>query len=123
MEDTNYGIKLVLITNSTILLIRNFPSNGKSKSKRIMVAIYLGELLIFGNAESTGAKDNWFLPGAERFSISRPVQSSRGYSLARGTSGQNPGGGSGENPNPSSGSKNGSCSSNPTPKITPEVMQ
>ena len=85
-------------------------------------------LLIFGNAEPAGAKDNWFLPGAEGFTppISRPGQSSSGYSdsrPARGASGQNTGGGgSGGNPNPSSGSKAGSCSSNPTPKAKLEVM-
>ena len=121
-KDRSCGIKLVFITDSTVLLIRNIPLNVKGKSKRIMVVICLGVLFIFGNAEPAGAKDNWFLPGAEGFtpSISRPGESSRGYSRpARGASGQNPGG-SGENPNPSSGGEAGRCSSNPTPKVTPE---
>lgn len=115
----------MLITDSTVLLIRNLPLNVKDKSKIIMVVICLGVLLIFGNAEPVEAKDNWFLPGAEGFTppISRPGQSSRGYSDSRPASGQNPGGGgSGGNPNPSSESQAGSCSSNPTPKATPEVM-
>ena len=65
------------------------------KNKSITVGLCL--LLIFGNVKPAGAKDNWFLPGAEGFTppISRPVQSSRGYSdsrPARGARGQNPGG-------------------------------
>ena len=90
-----------------------------------MVVFCLGVLLIFGNAEPVSAKDNWFLSGAEGFTppISRTGQSSRGYSDSRPASGQNPGGsGSGGNPNPSSENQAGSCSSNPTPKTTPEVM-
>jgi hypothetical protein len=85
-------------------------------------------LLIFGNAEPAEAKDSWFLSGAEGFtpSISRSGRSSRGYSDSRpatGASGQNPGGGgSGGNSNIGSGSEADSCSSNPTPKATPEVM-
>ncbi len=117
LKDTRCGIKLVFISDSV-----------ESKSKRIIVVICLEMLLIFGNVEPAGAKDNWFLPGAEGFTapISRPGQSSRGYSdsrPAKGASGQNPaGGGSGGNQNPSSGSDAGSCSSNPTPKAAPEVM-
>ena len=74
LKDTSCGIKLVLITDSTVLLIRNLPLNVKDKSKIIMVVICLGVLLIFGNAEPVEAKDNWFLPGAEGFTppISRP---------------------------------------------------
>ena len=117
LKDTRCGIKLVFISDSV-----------ESKSKIIIVVICLEILLIFGNVEPAGAKDSWLLPGAEGFTppISRPGQNSRGYSdrrPARGASGQNPaGGGSGGNPNPSSGSDAGSCSSNPTPKAAPEVM-
>jgi len=125
LKDTSCGIKLVLITDQTVLLIRNLPSNVKGKSKRIMVVICLEVLLIFGNVAPAEAKGDWFLLGAEEFTppISRPVQSSRGYSGSKPASGQNPGkGGSGGNPNPSSESGAGSCSSNPTPKATPELM-
>jgi len=81
LKDTSCGIKLVLITDSTVLLIRNLPLNVKDKSKIIMVVICLGVLLIFGNAESVEAKDNGFLPGAEGFTppISRPLR--RNYGL------------------------------------------
>ena len=117
LKDTRCGIKLVFISDSV-----------ESKSKIIIVVICLEMLLVFGNVEPAGAKDNWFLPGAEGFTapISRPGQSSREYfdgKPARGASRQNSaGGGSGGNPNPSNGSDAGSCSSNPTPKAAPEVM-
>jgi hypothetical protein len=39
VKDTNCGIKLVLITESTVLPISNLPLNVKGKSKRIMVVI------------------------------------------------------------------------------------
>jgi hypothetical protein len=39
LKDTSCGIKLVLITDSTVLLIRNLPLNVKSKSERIMIVI------------------------------------------------------------------------------------
>lgn len=47
--------------------------------------------------------------------------SSTGSQTATGMNGQNPGQGGG-NSNPGSGSEAGSCSSNPTPKATPEVI-
>jgi len=80
LKDTSCGIKLVLITDQTVLLIRNLSSNVKGKSKRIMVVICLEVLLIFGNVAPAEAKGDWFLPGAEGFTppISKPVQSSRG---------------------------------------------
>lgn len=56
LKDTRCGIKLVFISDSV-----------ESKSKRIIVVICLEMLLIFGNVEPAGAKDNWFLPGAEGF--------------------------------------------------------
>lgn len=67
LKDTRCGIKLVFINDSV-----------KSKSKKIMVVICLEMLLIFGNVESAGAKDNW---GVEGFKgpISKLSQSSRGY--------------------------------------------
>jgi len=98
LEDTSCGIKLALITDSTILFIRSFPLSGKSKSKRIMVVICLvvlficlEVLLISGNASSTEAKDNWFLPEVEGSPIPKSVQSYRRYSdsrPARGTIGK-----------------------------------
>jgi len=39
--DTSCGIKLVSITNSTFLLIRNLPSNGNHTTKRIILVIAL----------------------------------------------------------------------------------
>jgi len=75
LKDTSRGIKLVLITDSTVLLIRNIPLNVKDKSKIIMVVICLGVLLVFGNAEPVEAEDNWFLPGAEGFCPPRQTYS------------------------------------------------
>ena len=124
--DTTHGTKLVLITDSTVLLIRNLLLNGKGKSKKITVVICLGVLIILGNVEPAEAKDNWFLLGAEGFtpSICSPSRSSHGYSgstLATRASGQNPsGGGNGGNSN--AGSEAGSCSSNPTSKSIPKVI-
>ena len=118
LKDTRCDIKLVFINNSV-----------KSKNKRIMVVICLEMLRIFNNVELAGAGANDNL-GVEGFivPISRPSQSSRGYFDSRpargasGASGQNPAGGGGGNQNPSSGSDTTSCSSNPTSKAAPEVM-
>lgn len=55
VKDTNDGIKLVLITESTILLIRNLSLNLKGKSKRIVVVISLGTVVCFSNLESVSA--------------------------------------------------------------------
>ena len=101
----------------------------ENKSKRIIVIICLEMLLIFGNVEPAGAKDNWFLLGAERFTapILRLGQSNIGYYDSRpamGASGQNPaGGGSGENQNPSSGSDAGSCSPIPGTLVDGELAR
>ena len=53
-----------------------------------------------------------------------PLPQRRGGRTTTGMNGQNPGqgGGGGGHSNPGSGSEAGSCSSNPTPKATPEVM-
>ena len=39
LNDTRCGIKLVLISDSTVLLIRNFPSNVNHKTKRVILVI------------------------------------------------------------------------------------
>ena len=62
LTDTSGGMKLALITDSTVLLITNLPLNIKGKSKRIMVVIFLKMLLIFGNSEPAEAKDDWVFP-------------------------------------------------------------
>lgn len=41
LNDTSCGIKLVQITDSTVLLIRNLPSNVKHKTKRVILVITL----------------------------------------------------------------------------------
>ena len=51
------GIKLVLITDSTVLLIRNLSLNLKGKSKRIVVVISLATVVWFSNLESVSAID------------------------------------------------------------------
>ena len=55
LNDTSCGIKLVLITDSTVRLIRNFPSNVKSKSKRRILVIFLVSTVWFSNLESVEA--------------------------------------------------------------------
>ncbi len=55
VKDTNDGIKLVLITDSTVLLIRNLSLNLKGKSKRIVVVISLATVVWFSNLESVSA--------------------------------------------------------------------
>ena len=67
LKHKNCGTKLVLITDLTVLLIRNLPLDGKGKSKRIIVVICLGVLPIFGIAEPAEAKDNPIIPGAHGF--------------------------------------------------------
>ena len=62
---------------------------------------------------------NFFADGFKPFLPRRP--SSTGSQTATVMNGQNPGQGGG-NSNPGSGSEAGSCSSNPTPKATPEVI-
>ncbi len=56
------GIKLVLITDSTVLLIRNLSLNLKGKSKRIVVVISLATVVWFSNLESVSAIDLTFPP-------------------------------------------------------------
>ena len=53
--DTSCGIKLVSITNSTLLLIRNLPSNGNYTTKRIILVIALVSGVWFSNLESAEA--------------------------------------------------------------------
>ena len=55
VKDTNDGIKLVLIADSTVLLIRNLSLNLKGKSKRIFVVISLAPVVWFSNLESVSA--------------------------------------------------------------------
>jgi len=55
VKDTNSGIELVLITKSTVLLIRNLSLNLKDKSKRIVVVISLATVIWFSNLESVEA--------------------------------------------------------------------
>lgn len=45
LNDTSCGMKLVLITNSTLLLIR--PSNVKDKTKRLIIVISLARIVYF----------------------------------------------------------------------------
>ena len=52
MKGTNYGIEFVLITELTVLLIRNLSLNLKVKSKRIVVVISLATVVWFNNLES-----------------------------------------------------------------------
>ena len=55
VKDTNDGIKLVFITNSTVLMIRNLSLNLKGKSKKIVVMISLVTIVWFSNLESVSA--------------------------------------------------------------------
>ena len=57
LKDTNCGIKLVLITDSAVLIIKNFSLNLKNKSKRIVVVISLASVVWFSNLESAEAID------------------------------------------------------------------
>ena len=107
------------------IILKTLASNAKDKTKKVIVVIILGAAMYFSNVKPAGAKNNWRVEGFTA-PISRPGQSSRGYfdsRPAKGASGQNPVvDGSGGNQNPSSGSDAASCSSNPTPKAAPEVM-
>ena len=40
LNDTRCGIKLVLISDSTVLIIRNFPSNVNHKTKRVKKVLW-----------------------------------------------------------------------------------
>ena len=53
LNDTSCGMKLVSITNSTLLLIR--PSNVKDKTKRLIIVISLATVLYFSGLESAEA--------------------------------------------------------------------
>ena len=55
VKDTNDGIKLILITESTVLLVRNLSSNLNSKTKRVIVVITLVSVFWFSNLESAYA--------------------------------------------------------------------
>lgn len=49
LTDTNCAIKLVLITDSTVLIIKNFPSKVNGKTKRIVVVVSLATVVWFSN--------------------------------------------------------------------------
>lgn len=53
LNDTSCGMKLVSITNSTLLLIR--PSNVKDKTKRLIIVISLATVVYFSGLESAEA--------------------------------------------------------------------
>ena len=55
VKDTNCCIKLVLITESTVLLIRNLPSKVNHKTKRVILMIALVSRVWFSNLESVKA--------------------------------------------------------------------
>ena len=55
LKDTSCGIKLVLITDSTVLLIRNLPLNLKIKSKRIIIVVTLVSTVWFSNVQPSPA--------------------------------------------------------------------
>lgn len=55
INDTSCGIKLVLITDSTVQLIKNLPSNAKYKTKRVILVITLASGFWFSNLESAEA--------------------------------------------------------------------
>ena len=55
LKDTSCSIKLVSITNSTVLLIRNLPSNVNHKTKRVILVIALVSGVWFSNLESVEA--------------------------------------------------------------------
>jgi hypothetical protein len=62
LKDSKCGMKLVLITDLTLLLIRNLSLNGKGRSKRIIVVVWLGVLL---NVKPAKSSNSSFVPGAE----------------------------------------------------------
>jgi hypothetical protein len=49
LNDTRCGIKLVLISDSTVLLIRNFHYNVNHKTKRVILVITLISVVGFSN--------------------------------------------------------------------------
>ena len=55
LNHTSCGIKLVQITDSTVLLIRNLPSNVNHKTKRVILVIALVSGVWFSNLESVEA--------------------------------------------------------------------
>jgi len=54
-NDTSCGIKLLLITDSTVILIRNLSSNINHKTKRVILVITLVSVVWFSNLESVEA--------------------------------------------------------------------
>ena len=56
VKGTNYGIKLVLITDSTVRLISNICLNLKGKSTIIVVVISLAMVVWFNNLESVSSR-------------------------------------------------------------------
>lgn len=55
LNDTSCGMKLVLITDSTVILIRNFPSNVTHKTKRVILVIAFVSGVWFSNLASVEA--------------------------------------------------------------------
>lgn len=69
VKDTNDGIKLVLITESSIVLIKNLSLNLKNKSKRIFVVVTLVGALCFSNIQSSKAM-GLPMPPSSHYSLS-----------------------------------------------------
>jgi len=55
INGTSCGIKLVLITDSTVQLIKNLPSNANYKTKRVILGITLASGFWLSNLESAEA--------------------------------------------------------------------
>jgi hypothetical protein len=55
LNDTSCGMRLVLITDSTVILIRNFPSNVTHKTKRVILVIAFVSGVWFSNLASVEA--------------------------------------------------------------------
>ena len=53
--DTQCGNRLVLITDSSVVLVKNVILNGKRKSKRVIFVIIAGMIIIFSNVKSAEA--------------------------------------------------------------------
>lgn len=53
--DTQYGNKLVLITDSNVVFVKNVTLNLNGKTKRIVVVVSLATVVWFSNLESVSA--------------------------------------------------------------------
>ena len=77
LEDNRCGIKLVLITDSSVLFIRDLPSNVNHKTQRVILVIVLVFSLCFNNVQPSSTEATDSANRTQRASIERVISNQK----------------------------------------------